>query len=112
MKGMTMDLTIEEINEKAEREQMEYIHKNELADLRGELSILKDEIHRLKSRKVELDTIDRHARALCAHVEAMGMQAENQIRTQKRKILAYGEGHFDAIIKKWGLVDKNGAPVK
>jgi len=44
-----------------------------------------------------------HAQATCAMIEAMGMQAENQQRTNLGQSIAYGEEAFGVLIEKYGI---------
>lgn len=41
--------------------------------------------------------------AACMQVEAMGMQAENQICVQQQRPLQFHGFHFDELITKYGL---------
>lgn len=43
------------------------------------------------------------SQSVCAMVEAMGMQAENQQRTNRGLSIAYGEEAFAAVLEKYGV---------
>jgi hypothetical protein len=44
-----------------------------------------------------------NSQVACALIEAMGMQAENQQRTNRGHSIAYGEDAFAALIEKYGI---------
>lgn len=44
-----------------------------------------------------------NAQAVAAHIEALGMQAENAQRVTENKALAYGEEAFASLIDRYGL---------
>lgn len=66
-------------------------------DLIGKVQDLEQKIAVLK---INSSTIDRHTRAMCAHVEAMGIASQHYTF------------RCPDLFKKWGLVDDKGMPVK
>ncbi len=46
------------------------------------------------------------SQSVCAMIEAMGMQAENQQRANCGYSIAYDEVAFDALIKKYAILSE------
>jgi hypothetical protein len=54
-----------------------------------------------------------HVRALAAHCECLGMNAENCFMMQVRPDSAppYSDVHYFEVMKKWNLIDEKGEPL-
>ena len=49
-----------------------------------------------------------HARALSAHCECLGMNAENMWAAIANTSPAYQSSHYFEVMQKWGLIDDKG----
>ncbi len=55
--------------------------------------------------------LEIHARALAAHCECLGMNAENMWAAIANHPPVYLSKHYNEMMEKWGLVDKEGKPI-
>ena len=51
-----------------------------------------------------------HSKALAAHCECLGMNAENCIAACVDATPPYKDAHYYKTMQKWGLIDKKGEP--
>jgi hypothetical protein len=52
-----------------------------------------------------------HARALAAHCECLGMNAENSYAVCLNERPPHTELHYHQVLYKWGLVNEKGEPL-
>jgi hypothetical protein len=51
-----------------------------------------------------------HAKALAAHCECLGMNAENSWRVCQNIPIRYVDGDYTIVMLKWGLINDKGEP--
>lgn len=51
-----------------------------------------------------------HIRALCAHCECLGMNAENSLAVCRNETPPYNDEAYSKVLDRWGLVDEKGEP--
>ena len=52
-----------------------------------------------------------HSRALAAHCECLGMNAENCVAACQNTSPPYRDDHYYQIMQKWGLINEKGEPL-
>lgn len=55
--------------------------------------------------------LEIHSRAMAAHCECLGMNAENMWAAIADQPPIYLSRHYSEMMEKWGLVDKEGKPI-
>jgi hypothetical protein len=52
-----------------------------------------------------------HIRALAAHCECLGMNAENCQRAMMNQHIVYEDVSYLQVMAKWGLINQKGEPI-
>lgn len=52
-----------------------------------------------------------HSQALACHCECLGMNAENTWAACNNSAPPFNQGHYQVIMLKWGLIDKEGRSI-
>lgn len=87
----------------------ETIHFHEIKDgISGLISDIIDKDN--KQLKTMASIFQLHIRALCAHCECLGMNAENSLAVCRNRTPPYSDDHYLGVLRKWGLVDEKGKP--
>jgi hypothetical protein len=61
--------------------------------------------------KAHIDALQLHARALAAHCEMLGMNAENMVAAIANVSVPYPEEAYHKMMIKWGLINEKGEPL-
>ena len=62
----------------------------------------------VQAAHAQMQIHELHARAIACHCECMGMEAENAIVAFDGCAPPYDIESFNAVMRKWGLTDKDG----
>jgi len=55
--------------------------------------------------------LEIHTRALACHCECLGMNAENAMAVCANSVPPFNQGHYQEVMRRWGLVNEKGEPI-